>query len=195
MLSAAIVVLLAAAYSPRDGDIVFQTSRSPQGQAIQLATRSAYSHVGLVFITDGQPQVLEAVGPVKWTPLHAWVARGQGHRAEVRRLRKADQLLTAEAVRKLRGVAERQLGKPYDSAFGWDDGRLYCSELVYKAYGEALDLRLGRMQALRELDLANPLVRRKLSERYGRRWPLGQKVISPEAIYESGLLVTVAVLP
>jgi hypothetical protein len=36
----------------RDGDIIFQTSHSPQSLAVQRATGSAYSHMGLVFLRD-----------------------------------------------------------------------------------------------------------------------------------------------
>ena len=56
----------------QDGDIIFQTSKSSQSKAIQLATNSKYSHCGLIFKRkNGQDDwcVIEAVQPVKWTPL------------------------------------------------------------------------------------------------------------------------------
>jgi hypothetical protein len=34
----------------RDGDIIFQTSRSEESIAIQKATHSQYSHMGIVFL-------------------------------------------------------------------------------------------------------------------------------------------------
>jgi hypothetical protein len=37
----------------RDGDIIFQTSRSEQSTAIQKATRSQYSHMGIAFFRNG----------------------------------------------------------------------------------------------------------------------------------------------
>src|ERR1700704_3182300 len=70
-----------------DGDIIFQTSRSGQSRAIQLATHSRYSHMGIVFLENGKPVVLEAVQPVKWTPVAKWIARGEGGRYVVKRLR------------------------------------------------------------------------------------------------------------
>ena len=46
----------------KNGDIVFQTSRSSQSSAILLASMSAYSHMGIVEIhSDGTPFVVEAV--------------------------------------------------------------------------------------------------------------------------------------
>ena len=56
----------------KDGDIIFQTSLSQQSHAIQLATHSKYSHCGLIFKRKSGVDewcVLEAVQPVKWTPL------------------------------------------------------------------------------------------------------------------------------
>ena len=55
----------------RDGDIIFQTSRSEQSFAIQKATRSQYSHMGIVFFRNGSSHVYEAINTVQYTPLHA----------------------------------------------------------------------------------------------------------------------------
>ena len=43
-----------AEYQPRNGDIIFQTSESAQSTAIQLATHSPYSHMGIVYVDNGQ---------------------------------------------------------------------------------------------------------------------------------------------
>ena len=66
----------------RDGDIIFQTSRSEQSIAIQKATRSQYSHMGIVFLRNGSPHVYEAIKTVQYTPLRKWVDRGEGGRQE-----------------------------------------------------------------------------------------------------------------
>ena len=44
----------------RDGDIIFHSSRSAQSEALHRAMHSPYSHVGLLFLQEGQPVVLEA---------------------------------------------------------------------------------------------------------------------------------------
>ena len=59
----------------REGDLVFHRSRSSQSRAVALATGSSYTHMGVVFLREGQPFVLEAVQPVKLTALAAWIAR------------------------------------------------------------------------------------------------------------------------
>ena len=52
----------------RDGDVIFQTSRSSQSLAIQRATHSRFSHMGLIFIWSGEPYVLKAAATVRYTP-------------------------------------------------------------------------------------------------------------------------------
>jgi hypothetical protein len=47
-----IIIFVAAlcfcnSYQPRAGDILFQTSKSAQSKAVQLATKSKYSHMGI----------------------------------------------------------------------------------------------------------------------------------------------------
>jgi hypothetical protein len=186
-------LLLAATAVPsvQDGDIVFQTSASSQSAAIQKATRSPWSHMGIIFFRDGAPFVYEAVEPVKATPLAKWVTRGVGGRAVVKRLKDAATALTPDALRALRRETERMFGRHYDLAFGWSDDRIYCSELVWKAYDRALGRRIGKLQRLRDFDLEEPLVKRSLRERYGASVPLDEPVISPGAMFDSEELVTV----
>src|SRR6187431_2877016 len=90
-----------AGYQPHNGDIVFQTSRSAQSLAVQLATKSPYSHMGIVYLRDGTPFVFEAVQPVKLTPLAAWVERGEKGRFVVKRLKDADARLTPAVLQKM----------------------------------------------------------------------------------------------
>jgi hypothetical protein len=176
----------------RDGDIIFQSSRSGQSAAIQLASHSKYSHMGIIFLRDGAPFVYEAVGPVRYTSLDKWISRGEGGHYVVKRLRDADRLLTAEGVAKLRRTAKSFTGKPYDLTFEWSDNRIYCSELVWKIYDRGLGIRIGRLQKLREFDLSNPIVKAKLRERYGNRVPLDETVISPGEMFSSKILTVVA---
>ncbi|MES2934380.1 MAG: hypothetical protein V4805_12935, partial [Pseudomonadota bacterium] len=46
--------------SLKDGDLIFQKSRSSQSLAVQRATGSPYSHMGIVFMRAGKPMVFEA---------------------------------------------------------------------------------------------------------------------------------------
>jgi hypothetical protein len=176
----------------REGDLVFHTSRSSQSQAIQRATGSKYSHMGIVLLRDGKPFVFEAVQTVRYTPLEKWLARGEGGHYIVKRLKSAKETLTAENVGELRAAAAPFAGKPYDLTFEWSDSRIYCSELVWKMYQRALGIEIGSLEKLRSFHLDDPLVRAKMRERYGAKVPLDEPVIAPSAMFDSNLLETVA---
>jgi len=192
LLCLAVAVPAAAAPpSLRDGDVIFHTSRSAQSAAIQRATHSRYSHMGLILHRQGQPYVFEAVATVRFTPLAQWIARGTGGHYVVKRWREADARLDAAGTARPRSAAQALAGKPYDLTFEWSDARIYCSELVWKAYERAFGLRLGETQRLAEFDLSDPIVAAKLRERYGTRLPLQEPVISPQAILDSPELVPV----
>jgi len=176
----------------RDGDIIFHTSRSSQSAAIQRATHSRYSHMGLILHRQGQPYVFEAVATVRFTPLAQWTARGAGGHYVIKRWRDADTRLDAAGTTRLRHSAQALAGKPYDLTFEWSDARIYCSELVWKAYERAFGLKLGETQRLADFDLSDPVVAAKLRERYGAKLPLQKIVISPQAIFDSAELVLVS---
>src|SRR5688572_24741167 len=78
----------------KNGDLIFQTSLSAQSKAIQIATKSKYSHCGLVYKEGNNFNVLEAVQPVKKTSLDSWIARGQNGKFVIKILKIADQVLT-----------------------------------------------------------------------------------------------------
>jgi hypothetical protein len=196
---AGILAILATACSSkegvpavREGDLIFQTSRSSQSLAIQRATGSPYSHMGLILYRDGKPYVFEAIATVRFTPLDRWIARGTGHHFVVKRLRNADALLDTAGVAKLRAAALRYVGRPYDLTFEWSDERMYCSELVWKAYDRGLGIQIGALQQMRDFNLSDPAVRAKIHERYGDNLPLAEPVISPVSMFRSALVVTVA---
>jgi len=88
-----------------------------------------------------------------------------------KRLRDADSRLTPAAMARMKKAGRRFLGKPYDLTFEWDDRRIYCSELVWKVYKEGLGIEVGQLAKLQDFDLSNPVVRRKMRERYGNRVP------------------------
>lgn len=175
----------------QEGDLIFHTSTSSQSQAIQLVTNSRYSHCGIIYRINGKLYVYEAVETVRFTPLKEWIARGKNGHYVVKRLKDADKILTADALNKLKQVGERFKGKPYDYVFAWSDEKIYCSELIYKMYYESLNIKLGELQTLSDFDLSHPVVKEKIQERYGNNIPYSETVISPEAVFQSPLLVTV----
>lgn len=175
-----------------NGDIIFQTSRSSQSAAIQIATHSKYSHMGIIFFKEGKPCVFEAVRTVQYTPLKQWIDRGNSGHYVIKRLRNADKVMTAQAIEKLKSVAANFQGKPYDITFEWSDDNIYCSELVWKIYDRGIGIQVGRLKKLRDFDLSNDAVKNKMKERYGDQIPLDETVISPGDMFSSELLKTVS---
>ncbi len=184
-------VLQGQDYQARSGDLIFQTSMSAQSLAIQRATGSPYSHMGIVFVVDSAVMVCEALDPVQYTPLQEWAARGEGGKFVVKRLKRADSLLTESAIDSLRFQADAMTGKRYDHFFQWSDERIYCSELVWKVYRTALGIEIGAPQRMKEFNLKDPLVAAKLEQRFGRKVPLDELVISPARMFDSELLMTI----
>lgn len=176
----------------QNGDIIFQISKSSQSKAIQLATNSKYSHMGIIYETDGQYYVYEAVQPVKLTKLNEWIKRGVNSHFVVKRLKDSNRLLTTESLKKMKDFGDKFKGKNYDIYFEWSDDKIYCSELVWKIYKETLNIEIGRLQELREFDLTSDIVKIKMKERYGDKIPMNEKVISPAKMFESEKLLTIS---
>jgi uncharacterized protein YycO len=175
----------------REGDIVFQTFPSYQSRAIELATKSEFSHVGIILQHHGRLMVYEAVGPVQYTAVDAWIRRNEHRHFVAKRLKKADSILTKGNLAKLESVASTFEGKPYDFVFGWSDEKLYCSELVWKIFHRALKIDVGNLRKLKDFDLSSAEVREILHERYPDGIPGEETVVSPQDILESGSLVTI----
>jgi len=87
-------------------------------------------------------------------------------------------------------VGEQFVGRDYDPYFEWSDERIYCSELVWKVFDRGAGVRLGEQQTIADFDLSHPAVQAKVKELYGDNVPLDEVVISPVAIFDSGLLDT-----
>ena len=170
------------------GDIIFHTSKSSQSLAIQLATKSKFSHVGIIYKKGNEYFVFEAIQPVQTTPLNKWISRGEDGHFTVMRLDKFWNGIDSVSLKKLYLSGERYNKKNYDLYFEWSDERIYCSELVWKVYKDALNIEIGKLQKLSEFDLTNETVKKKLVERYGNKIPLDEPVISPQSIFESDQL-------
>jgi uncharacterized protein YycO len=175
----------------KNGDIIFQTSQSSQSAAIQYATGSKFSHMGIIYFQNDQPYVYEAIQPVTLTSLDKWIRRGQKGQYIVKRLKNSEQILKPDVLAKMKRIGEKYRGKDYDLYFGWSDEKMYCSELIWKIYKEALNLEIGKLQKIKDFDLTHPLVKAKLKERYGNNIPLEEPAISPARMFKSDLLETV----
>ena len=130
----------------QNGDIIFHTSTSGQSKAIQIATGSKYSHMGIIYKQGDDFFVYEAVQLVKLTPLNDWINRGENGHYVVKRIKNSEKLLTPETVAKMKQIGETYAGKECDLYFEWSDSRIYCSELVWKIYKEAIGVEIGELK-------------------------------------------------
>jgi hypothetical protein len=179
-----------AGATPIPGDLVFQESDSGQAAAVRAATNSRFGHVGVVHEMDGKLMVFEAVEPVRSIPWERWVAHGVGGKVAVKRLR--DRSLTPADLTAMQRVGRPWLGKHYDVRFQWSDDTLYCSELAWKLYHEALGIDLVATRPLESYDLTRPEVKALIKARFGGKQPNPREpVVSPADLYDSPLLVTV----
>lgn len=164
-------------YEPKHGDVVFQSlGSSPLIDMIEGCTKSAYSHCGIVLQKDGKWLVVEAIGPVREIPLEQWIRNGTKNGFAAYRL-KAGYTAKADAFVK---AATTFLGKPYDIRYRLDDEKIYCSELVFKAFRKATGEELGRLIKLKELDWKpyEPLIKQIENGDV----PLEREIITPVAV-------------
>ena len=162
----------------KNGDLIFQTSLSRQSRAIQLATKSIYSHCGLIYKNGMDFYVFEAFQPVKLTPLDKWIARGKDGKFAIKRLKNADKVLSPSTIEKIKEVGDQFKGKNYDLTFEWSDDKIYCSELIWKIYQRATGLEIGKLQKLKDFDLSDNAVQTKMKERYGDKIPMDEQQFS-----------------
>lgn len=127
-------ILARLRYQPREGDVIFQSlPHSPLVSAIEGATESPFSHCGIVARLDGNWVVYEAYAAVGATPLSEFLVRGRDEHFAVYRWRDDLQPLVPQLLEATRAYQ----GRPYDVRYQMDDEKIYCSELIYKAYRDA----------------------------------------------------------
>ncbi|WP_136666964.1 YiiX family permuted papain-like enzyme [Flavobacterium sp. H122] len=175
----------------KEGDIILQTSESYQCEAVRLATNSKFSHCGIIFKDNDKTYVLEAVQPVKITPLDEWISHGKESDYLIRRCKNSEELLDSKKIESMKTYGKNMLNKDYDLYFEWSDEKIYCSELVWKIYKEGAGIEICPFKKLKEFNLSNPKVKKIMKERYGNNVPLEENVIAPSQLAESKLLETV----
>lgn len=175
----------------QDGDMIFQTSKSAQCEAVRIATNSKFSHCGIIFIMIGKKMVFEAVQPVKLTPISDWITHGKDNKYVVKRLKNAKTILTYSTLQKMKDYGHNFLNKDYDGYFNWNDQQIYCSELVWKIYKNAANIELCKLAKLKSFNLTNEKVKIILRERYKNNIPLEEDVVAPSQIVDSEILETV----
>jgi hypothetical protein len=174
----------------KDGDIIFQSSYSQQSAAIEEATQSPYSHCGIIFYENGIPYVYEAVQPVGKRTLESWIESGVNEKYIVKRLKDSTIIGTNERA-EMKKFVLNQFGKNYDGVFNWSDKEMYCSELVYKCYLNACQIKLTTPLPLRDFNIDGPIVRKVMKQRYGNEIPYDELMVSPDQLFKSSKLINI----
>ena len=160
----------------REGDVIFQTSQSKQSPLIQIGTRSKITHCGIIVMKNGKPYVLETLQTLVLTPLDKFIARGKDGKYWLKRPSKDN----------IRIKYKDYLGKPYDLAFKFDNGKFYCSELIYDVYLNQLGIELCKpktVDAYLELGADNhPKIKQAMEK---RGITLEQYAVAPVDIFKS----------
>lgn len=119
----------------QSGDLVFQNlDCGGLCDAIEAVTEGynhqSFSHIGLIVIQNDSTYVLEAIGKnVHLTPIAEFKKRSP-HPLVHARLKLQYQPLITMAI----SFALNQQGVAYDDVFLYDNGKYYCSELIYDAF-------------------------------------------------------------
>lgn len=130
------------AYEPKEGDLYFQSlPRNAVVNAIEGASESPYSHCGILVRMDDAWFVLEAIGPVRETPLAKWIKQARDKHYDVFRLKREH----TGKIPALIQAARKYMGRPYDIRYRMDDEKIYCSELIFKGYRDATGESLGKL--------------------------------------------------
>ena len=160
----------------REGDVIFQTSLSQQSPLIKMGTRSTITHCGVVVMKDGKPYVLETQKTLVLTPLKKFIARGKDGKYWHKRP-KLDNIKI-----KYSGY----LGKPYDLAFKFDNGKFYCSELIYDVYLNQLGVELCKPKKIDDYLILGthriPKIKRAMKK---RGITMDQYAIAPVDVFNS----------
>lgn len=163
----------------REGDVIFQTSPSKQSPLIQIATRSKISHCGIIVMKNGKPYVLETLKTLVVTPLDKFIARGKDGKYWLKRSKKENIKIKYKSY----------LGKPYDEAFKFDNGKFYCSELIYDIYKNQLGIELCKPKKVGDYLILGTDELPKIEKAMKKRGiTKGQYAVAPVDIFESDYL-------
>ena len=169
----------------QQGDFIFQHLPGPLTEMIADVSHSSYSHCGIVVNKKGQFFVLEAIGPVKETPINEWISRGEGDKITIVRLKRQYQKHMTNIIKE----AYYYLKRPYDILYEWDDQKIYCSELIYKAVLKGSGIRLADFDRLGDLDWQS--YEEQIRYITGGILPLDREMITPEALVSSKFVYTI----
>lgn len=167
----------------KSGDLLFVSDTSGMGQAVKEST-GHFTHVAMVervgdslFIIDATQKRGVARRPIKET---------FANKMPVEVYRITIPFDTAAVIARAKSL----IGKPYDNAFLPDNGKLYCSELIYECFLDATGRHLFETNPMNWRDKEGhlPDYWRKHFENLGMTVPEGVPGTNPTDMSRSPLL-------
>lgn len=182
-----------ASFEP--GDILLHSAKCGQYcDSIRAVTNSQIDHAAIVvkapktstlplvskfFTKDGE--VVEAWTPIaKRTNLAEFIARDSGQYIQ---LRLKPEYMNKNSINDVVKIAQSYVGKEYDYHFEESEDKIYCSELVYKAYEKGANIPVGKVQRISEFGRKS--AKGYWTEHFNGNIPWERQIISP-----AGLLIT-----
>ncbi|MEH6471271.1 MAG: YiiX/YebB-like N1pC/P60 family cysteine hydrolase [Halopseudomonas sp.] len=173
-----------------EGDILFISINAFLYKQVARGTGSWCSHVGFAVREAGQWWVMESKVPkVAKTPLRDFLSRTCNAEVAIRRL---PQSLSRDDIEQLKQAANQRAGRWYHLGFNYDSPRQFCSKFVHQVFRDALGVKLGKLQTLRQLLDENP----QASVGFWRVWYFGfipwqRRTVTPASQLEDNQLKTV----
>lgn len=164
--------------TPREGDIIFQTSVRPEAALIHEATQSPISHCGIIIEKEeGNFYVLDVADHVRLIPLNKFIASGYEHKYAIKR---------ADLEKEVKIDYQNYLGCKRDIFLRMGDNKFYSSELVYTIYKEQFGIELYIPKAVHSYNIEN-------AKGYLQSHHINpnQPVIAPADLYNSEQLKSV----
>lgn len=192
--TAYLMVACACGTGLKNGDLVFVGENgSAFSSAIAESTSdsegTSWVHVGIIEVHGDSIFVIEAEprNGVRRLPLAGFVEDQDGAVLKYMRLK------TAFAADEAIARAKSRIGEPYDWYYLPDNGRCYCSELVYDSYldGEGEHIFPAEAMSFRDAAGNMPQFWVDLFSQLGCDVPEGEKGTNPDSMAESGLLYEV----
>ena len=157
----------------QEGDIVFIESQSSQSPYIKVGTMSKWTHCGVVVNTPDGMKVLEASKTVKLTPFNSFIGRAKNENWCIKRPK---QKLTNPIN------YNKFIGQPYDLEFKFNNGKMYCSELVWLVYKEQ-GIELCKPRKVSSFIMTRiPKVKKLMNK---RNIQMNQEAVAPVDIYKA----------
>ena len=157
----------------QEGDVVFNESQSAQSPYIKVGTMSKWTHCGIVVNTPEGMKVLEASKTVRLTPFAKFIGAAKNDNWCIRR---PEQKISTPIK------YSKYLGQPYDLEFKFDNGKMYCSELVWLVYKDQ-GIELCKPRKVSSFLMTRlPKVKKLMNK---RGISMDQKAVAPVDIYKA----------